>query len=163
MELNAVDLALALGVCLSLAVGAWRGFLYEVFSLAGWVAAFFIARWWAADVAIRLPMGAASEGLRFAAAFVLVFVVAAFIAGLISWLIRKLAVKVGLRPVDRVLGAFFGLVRAAVLLVLLAFGVTLTPLARHEAWVQSTGAQFFVGVAQQGKSMLPEELLKVLP
>ncbi|MBA4254801.1 MAG: colicin V synthesis protein [Polaromonas sp.] len=163
MELNAVDVALALGACLSLAVGAWRGFLYEVFSLAGWVAAFFAARWLAADVAAQLPMGNASEGLRFGVAFVAVFVVAAFLAGLVSWLIRKLAVKVGLRPVDRVLGAFFGAVRAAVLLVVLAFGVTLTPLAKHEAWVQSSGAQFFVGVAQQGKSMLPEELLKVLP
>lgn len=163
MELNAVDMALALGVCLSLAVGAWRGFLYEVFSLAGWVAAFFMARWWAADVAVRLPMGAASEGLRYAVAFVVVFVVAAFVAGLISWLIRKLANKVGLRPVDRVLGAFFGLVRAAFLSVVLAFGVSLTPLAKHAAWVQSAGAQFLVGVAQQGKPMLPEELLKVLP
>ncbi len=163
MELNVVDLALVLGVCLSLAVGAWRGFLYEVFSLAGWVLAFFMARWWANEVAEKLPMGGASEGLRYGAAFVVVFVVAAFAAGLVSWLIRKLAVKVGLRPVDRVLGAFFGAVRAAVLSVVVAFGVTLTPLAKHEAWVQSSAAQFLVGVAQQGKPFLPEELLKVLP
>jgi membrane protein required for colicin V production len=163
MVVNAVDLMLSLVVLVSLAVGAWRGFLYEVFSLAGWVAAFFLARLWAADVAQHLPMTGASDGLQYAAAFVLVFVATAFVAGLISWLIRKLAVQVGLRPVDRVLGATFGVVRAAVLLVVLAFGVTLTPLAKHEAWVQSPGAQFLVVVAQQGKTWLPEELMKVLP
>jgi len=163
MSYNIVDLGVLLVVLVSLAVGAWRGFLYEVFSLVGWVVAFGSARWLAADVVAFLPLGGASEGLRYAAAFVAVFVAAAFAAGLVSWLIRKLAVQVGLRPVDRVLGAMFGLVRAAALLVILAFGVSLTPLSKNEAWTQSGSAQFLAAVAQQGKPWLPEELLKVLP
>ena len=37
-----------LGVLLaSMVVGLWRGLVYEVLSLAGWVAAFFVAQWWA--------------------------------------------------------------------------------------------------------------------
>lgn len=163
MSYNMVDLGVLLVVLVSLAVGAWRGFLYEVFSLVGWVVAFACARWLASDVVLFLPLGGASEGLRYAAAFVAVFVAAAFAAGLVSWLIRKLAVQVGLRPVDRVLGAMFGLVRAAALLVILAFGVSLTPLSKNEAWTQSSSAQFLAAVAQQGKPWLPEELLKVLP
>lgn len=163
MGLNVVDVGVCVVVLLSLTIGAWRGFLYEVFSLAGWVVAFLSARWLAADVVAYLPWEGASQGLRYAAAFVAVFVVAAFAAGLVSWLIRKLATQVGLRPVDRVLGAVFGLVRAAALLVALAFGVTLTPLAKNPAWMQSGSAQFLAAVAQQGKPWLPEELLKVLP
>lgn len=163
MELNAVDAGVALAVLLSMAIGAWRGFLYEVFSLAGWVCAFFAARWLSDDVALRLPMSGASVGLRYGAAFVLVFVAAAFAAGLVSWLVRKLATQVGLRPVDRVLGATFGVLRAALLLLLFALGVGMTPWARHEAWVGSPSAQFLTVLARQGQSWLPQELLKVLP
>lgn len=163
MELNAVDVGVALAVVLSMLIGAWRGFLYEVFSLAGWVLAFFAARWLSDDVALRLPMSGASAGLRYGVAFVLVFVAAAFAAGLVSWLVRKLATQVGLRPVDRVLGATFGVLRAALLLLLFALGVGMTPWARHEAWVGSPSAQFLTVLAHQGQSWLPQELLKVLP
>lgn len=163
MELTVVDAGMALVVLVSLVVGAWRGFLYEVFSLAGWVGAFFAARWFAHDVALRLPMSGASEGLRYGVAFLGVFIVAAFLAGLVSWLIRKLATKVGLRPVDRVLGASFGVVRAVLLLVLLTMGVGLTPWSKHEAWVRSPSAQFLSVVAQEGRVWLPQELMKVLP
>ncbi|MBX9835253.1 MAG: CvpA family protein, partial [Burkholderiaceae bacterium] len=34
----------------SLLIGAWRGLVFELLSLAGWVAAFFVAQWFAADV-----------------------------------------------------------------------------------------------------------------
>jgi membrane protein required for colicin V production len=163
MALTVVDAAMALVVLVSLLVGAWRGFLYEVFSLAGWVAAYFAARWWAPDVAPQLPMAGASEGLRYGVAFLGVFVAAAFLAGLVSWLIRKLASKVGLRPVDRVLGATFGVLRGGLLLVLLTVGVGLTPLAQHEAWVESPSAQFLTVVAQEGRTWLPQELMKVIP
>lgn len=163
MSYNVVDAGVLVIVLVSLSIGAWRGFLYEVFSLVGWVVAFISARWLAADVVPFLPLDGVSDGLRYAAAFVVVFVAAAFAAGLVSWLIRKLAAQVGLRPVDRVLGAVFGLVRASALLLILAFGVSLTPLAKNEAWTQSGSAQFLAAMAQQGKPWLPEELLKVLP
>lgn len=163
MALTLVDALMALVVLVSLLVGAWRGFLYEVFSLAGWVAAYFAARWWAADVAAQLPMAGASEELRYGVAFLAVFVGAAFLAGLVSWLIRKLASKAGLRPVDRVLGATFGVLRGGLLLVLLTVGVGLTPWAQHDAWIASPSAQFLTVVAQEGRTWLPQELMKVIP
>ena len=49
---------------LSMVVGAWRGLVYEVLSLAGWVAAFLLAQWLAPDVAAHLPMAGASELIR---------------------------------------------------------------------------------------------------
>ena len=163
MELNAVDLALVLIALVSITIGAWRGFLYEILSLAGWFVAFFLARWFAADVAAVLPMSGASAGLRLAVAFVLVFVAAAFAAGLVSWLVRKLVSQLGLRPVDRVLGAVFGMVRAALLLVLGGFVVGMTPLAKHEMWVASAGGPLLLKAAEMGKTLLPTELAKVIP
>lgn len=163
MELNAVDLALVLIALVSITIGAWRGFLYEILSLAGWFVAFFLARWFAADVAAVLPMSGASAGLRLAVAFVLVFVAAAFAAGLVSWLVRKLVSQLGLRPVDRVLGAVFGMVRAVLLLVLGGFVVGMTPLAKHDMWVASAGGPLLLKAAEMGKTLLPTELAKVIP
>ena len=108
-------------------------------------------------------MSGASAGLRLAVAFVLVFVAAAFAAGLVSWLVRKLVSQLGLRPVDRVLGAVFGMVRAVLLLVLGGFVVGMTPLAKHDMWVASAGGPLLLKAAEMGKTLLPTELAKVIP
>ena len=85
----------------SMLIGAWRGLVYEVLSLAGWVVAFLVAQWFAADAAAWLPMDGAQEAVRYAAGFILVFVVAIFACGFLAWLGKKLVEAVGLRPVDR--------------------------------------------------------------
>jgi membrane protein required for colicin V production len=46
----------------SLLLGAWRGLVYELMSMLGWIAAFVLAQWWAPEVALRLPMSGATEG-----------------------------------------------------------------------------------------------------
>ena len=74
----------------SMLIGAWRGLVYEVLSVVGWVAAFFVAQWFAADVAEVLPMGESASSLRYAAGFVVVFVAAVFVCGFFAWLGKKL-------------------------------------------------------------------------
>jgi len=86
----------------SLVMGAWRGLVFELLSLAGWVVAFFAAQWWAVDVGRMLPMGQADDALRLAAGFVVVFVAAVFACGFVAWLMKKLIEAVGLRPADRI-------------------------------------------------------------
>ena len=160
--MNVVDALLAAALLLSMVLGAWRGFLYEVFSLAGWVAAFLLAKWFAADAAAYLPLQGASDALKNVAGFLAVFIASAFGFGLVSWLVRKLAEKVGLRPVDRVLGSLFGLVRGLILLVFAAFVLGLTPWARESVWLESRLAQVLVLLAAHAKVLLPEEFLKVV-
>jgi hypothetical protein len=64
-----------LGVLLaSMLVGLWRGLVYEVLSLAGWVAAFYVSQMYAPAAAAWLPMDGSSQMLRYAAGFVVVFV-----------------------------------------------------------------------------------------
>ena len=67
-ELDWIFLIVLLG---SLALGAWRGFVYEVMSVLSWLLAFFLAQWFGMDVGQWLPMGGMSDVLRFAAGFVL--------------------------------------------------------------------------------------------
>src|SRR5574337_730702 len=95
----------------SLLIGAWRGLVFELLSLAGWVAAFFAAQWFAGDVGAWLPMGQADAAWHHVAGFVLVFVAAVFASGFVAWVLKKLVSAVGLRPADRALGAMFGVLR----------------------------------------------------
>lgn len=69
MAISLTDWAL-LGVLLaSMVVGFWRGLVYEVLSLAGWVAAFVVAQWLAVDVVAWLPVfQGAPASVRYAVA-----------------------------------------------------------------------------------------------
>lgn len=150
-------------LALSLALGAWRGLVYEVMSVLGWIAAFVLAQWLAPDAAAWLPMGQAGETLRYAAGFVLVFIATAFLAGLLAWLVKKMVEAVGLRPVDRTLGAAFGLVRGGVLLLATAVVVNMTPLQSGDWWTESTGAGVSTTVLRGLKPVLPERFGQYLP
>jgi membrane protein required for colicin V production len=147
----------------SFALGAWRGLVYEVLSVLGWIAAFVLAQWLAPDAAALLPMGQAGEALRYAAGFVLVFVAAAFAAGLVSWGVKKLVEAVGLRPVDRTLGAAFGLVRGAVLLLAAAVVINMTSLKGDGWWTESKSAGVSAAVLRGMKPVLPERFGQYLP
>lgn len=152
-----------LGVLLlSLILGAWRGLVFEVLSVLGWAAAFILAQWLAPEVGALLPMASWSDPLRYAAAFTLTFVLAAFAAGLLASLIRKLVSVIGLRPVDRVFGAAFGLVRGLVILLALTVVAEVTGLKSKPWWQASTGAAL-LSVSLQGlKPVLPEGFARYL-
>jgi membrane protein required for colicin V production len=92
-----------------------------------------------------------------------VFVAAAFAAGLLAWLVKKLVEAAGLRPVDRTLGAAFGLVRGAVLLLAAATVILMTPLRSGQWWTESTGAGVSTTVLRGLKPVLPERFGQYLP
>jgi len=159
----AVDWIMLAVLAVSLALGAWRGLVYEVLSVLGWVASFVLAQWWAPEVAMKLPMSGAAEPIRYAAGFVLVFVGAVFAAGLLAWVAKKLIEAIGLRPVDRTLGAAFGLVRGLVLLLAAAVVVDMTPLKSDAWWQESKGAGVLTAALKGLKPVLPEEFGRYLP
>jgi len=136
----------------SMLLGAWRGLVFELFSLVGWVAAFFVARLFAQDVAARLPLQGFDSAVQYGVGFVLTFVLSVFVWGLLSALAKKLIEVVGLRPVDRTLGAVFGLLRAVVLVLVLAVVVVSTPLHAQNWWTQSLAAPW---LAQAVANILP--------
>lgn len=158
-----LDWAVLAILLMSLLLGAVRGLVYEVLSVLGWMAAFVAAQWFAADVAAKLPMGTASATLRFAAGFVLVFVAAAFAAGLIARLIKTLVQAVGLRPVDRVLGAVFGLLRGVILVLIGGVVVHLTGMHQGAWWQESRSAGVVTDVLHTSRPLLPEAFSKFLP
>ena len=147
---------------MSLLVGVWRGLVFEVLSVLGWIAAFVLAQWLAPAVAVRLPMDSLGESTRYAAAYVLTFVVAVFAAGLLASLLRKLVSAVGLRPVDRMLGAAFGLVRGLVILLAMTVVVEMTSLKTADWWQESPGASLLSFTLAGLKPVLPQGFARFL-
>ncbi|MDP9932564.1 membrane protein required for colicin V production [Variovorax paradoxus] len=150
-------------IVVSMLFGLWRGLVFEVISLAGWVAAFIAAQWLASSVAAWLPFGDPQATWRYPLAFVLVFVAVAFGVGLVAALTRKLIAAVGLRPVDRLLGGAFGAARGAVALLVLAVIVHLLALSDSAWWHESRSAIVLDAALQGLKPALPEKLASYLP
>jgi membrane protein required for colicin V production len=164
MNLVTTDWLLCAVLLFSMLLGAWRGLVYELMSLAAWVAAFVLAQWLAQDVAMMIPfLRSAAEQVQYAAAFVLVFVVALFAAGFVSWLLKKAVETVGLRPVDRALGAVFGLARGVLLLLVVAVVIGLLGMV-HQSWWQESEGRVWLDVLLNGlKPILPDALRAYLP
>ena len=150
-------------LAISLLVGAWRGLVVEVLSVASWLAAFVLAQWFAPAVAHWLPISSTNEALRYGLGFLIVFVGTIFAGSLIAFVVKKLLAAVGLSPADRMLGAAFGVVRGVVILLALTVVVGMTPFKSAPWWQESEGAQL-AGVALHGlKPVLPEDFGQYIP
>ena len=160
--MTTLDWILAGLLFFSLLLGAWRGLVYEVLSVLGWAASFYAAQWFAPQVALLLPWQSATEPMRYAAAFVLVFIAALFVAGLLAALLKRLVDAIGLRPVDRTLGAAFGALRGLILLLAATVVMDMTALKSSDWWQESVGAQTLTAVLASLKPMLPEQFARYL-
>ena len=158
-----VDLTLLAVLALSVVVGLWRGLVFELMSLAGWLVAYVAAQVWSPQVAVALPVGEPGSALQQGAAFALTF-----LGVLIAWMVlaRLLRLMVHATPltlIDRMLGAGFGLLRGAVLLLAVSTVVAFTPAVRSQPWQDSVGAAW-LGAALQGlKPVLPDDVARHLP
>ncbi len=161
--MSSTDWILLALLAASMLLGALRGLVYEVLSVMGWIAAFLLAQWFAPTVSEKLPMQGSGETLRFAAAFVLVFIASVFAAGLLSALMKKLISAVGLRPVDRILGAIFGAFRGLILLLALSVVVHMTALHESDWWLESKGGPMLMTLLKGLRPMLPEKFGAFLP
>jgi membrane protein required for colicin V production len=157
-----VDGTLLAVLAVSVLVGLWRGFTLEAMSLAGWVVAYFAAQWAVPQVAGRIGIGDPGSALNHAAAFALCFFAALLAWALLARLLRLLVHATPLTLPDRALGAVFGLLRGAVLLLALATVVKLTPAAQSEPWQASSGARWLSATVQIIKPMLPPDVAQWL-
>jgi membrane protein required for colicin V production len=150
-------------LAVSVLLGLWRGLVYEVLSVLNWVAAFVLAQWLAPRAAELMPLGHAGESIRYAAGFVVVFIGALFLGGLVAWLAKKVIAAAGLAPVDRVLGAAFGVVRGTVIVLAVAVLVHLTGLKNSGWWTESMTAGVATAALRGLKPVVPERFAAYLP
>ena len=150
-----VDWSLLGVMVLSVLVGAMRGSVFEVLAVAGWFVAWFAAQWAGPQIAPHIPVGSPGSLLNTAAAFASAFLVTLVVWGILVRLVRGLLHATPLRPVDRLLGGVFGLLRGVVVLLLLAVIVGWTPAARSPAWQASIGAAWLAAALHGLAPLLP--------
>lgn len=161
--MTVLDWIFIAGLLASVGLGVWRGFVYEVLSLLNWVLAFVLAQWLGDDVGRMLPISGGSESLHHVAGFVLIFVVSVFTGGLLVWGLPKLIEQAGLRPVDRVLGGVFGLLRGVIVLLVLTVLVQMTPIKSHPIWREAKATHITMEALKMLKPVLPQGVAMYLP
>ncbi|HZE91660.1 MAG TPA: CvpA family protein [Rhizobacter sp.] len=148
---------------LSMLVGAMRGLAFEIMSLLGWFAAYFAAQWLAPMAAPHIPLGQPGSPMNWGAAFTAVFMAALLVWAVASGVLRLLIQASPLSPVDRLLGAAFGLVRGTVLLLAAATLINLTPLAKTNSWHACVGAHWLNSALTGLRPVLAPQLSERLP
>ena len=146
-----------LGVfAVSLVVGAWRGLVREVISILGWVIAFLAANLLAGPLGEAMPQSIPTPELRVAAAFVAVFIGSLAVTTLLALLLSKIVKAVGLRGLDRLLGALFGAARGLLIVLAAALLAGLSSAPRQPFWRDSTSGALLAQAALALKPLLPQ-------
>jgi len=144
-----LDIGLLAFLALSMVVGLIRGFAFELLSLAGWFAAYFAARYGTPLAQPWLHIGEPGSSLNYGATFACVFLVALVIWSIAARLVRALIRATPLSPIDRLLGAGFGLVRGVVVLLIAALVIGVSPWAQSSLWRQSVGAAWLSAMVHE--------------
>lgn len=145
-------------VGLSVILSVFRGAIREVLALLSWLTAFVAAQAYAGTIAAYLPSSLQNVSIRLLVGFVIVFLLVLILSALLALAISKLVRAVGLGPLDRGMGAIFGLLRGmlAVLIVVLLCGLTSAP--QHPVWREAMLSPPLEAMAVSIKPLLPDDL-----
>lgn len=154
------DYAVLAVIVLSLFFGMWRGVVSEILSLLSLVAAFIAARTWAVPVGNLVASGMPELHWRQVAGFIAVFVAVLIAFALARWLLSMLLSAVGLRPLDRLLGAAFGIARGLLVVWIVVLLAGLTAMPQHAWWRQAMFSPPLETAVLAAKPWLPPDLAK---
>lgn len=149
------DYAVLAVVGLSILLSMMRGFLREILALAGWVAAFFVARFYTLELAPLLPESIPTESLRLLAAFVILFLATLLVSSLLAIALSEVFKKVGLGWLDRWLGAVFGLARGVFIVSVLVLLAGLTSVPQDARWRNAMFSAPFEALVTSALPWLP--------
>ena len=135
--MNFFDYILIGVVGLSVVLSLWRGFVREIISLIGLVAAFLVASRASGLAGDFLGQWITNGTVADIAGFVLVFILIMLIVGVVGMIIRKLVDMADLTATDRTLGIFFGAARG-ILLIALSFLIFTSYAKPDYAWMKQS-------------------------
>jgi membrane protein required for colicin V production len=158
--MNELDFSvLAIGA-VSLVIGIWRGAIYEIANVAGWVMAFIAAQEFAPELATHLSDWMADPSVRTVVAWLIVFIAVVTAFSLVGSLIAEGVRKLGLGVLDRSLGAVVGLLRGGLIVLLLTLAAGLTTFPSATIWKDAVLTPWLETMALYARPLLPESLAK---
>ena len=136
MAFNQVDIVILIITVLSSLFGLWRGLIKEVLSLLTWIAALLVSRVYSEPLAGLMAGMIENDGIRYVTAFAILFVTVMMLGTFLNFLMSKLLNVTGLKLVDRLLGAAFGVARGVIIVLVILF-ITSMFVSETELWQQS--------------------------
>ena len=169
--MNVADIVILTVLLVSVLIGLVRGLVGEVLSLARWVAAFWVASVFGAQVGEIYGQWLHEPAARIVAGSITCFVGVLVVGGLIAWAVRRMITWSGLRGGDSFLGMVFGLARGLLLVTFVVLMLSFTSVPREAAWYpRSTllpafrdGATWLAGALPPGVTHYMEIGGKALP
>jgi len=150
-----IDWAIVIVLAISALLSLQRGFVREALSLVSWVAAFVIARIFSGNLATLLADYIDTPSARWVVAFIILFAGTVTIGAMINHLVAEMIRLTGLSSTDRIFGMFFGLVRGAVILVAIVYGLQYTALPKDPWWQNSVLLPHLELIADWARITLP--------
>jgi membrane protein required for colicin V production len=163
MAMAWVDLVLLAVLALSVLLGLWRGLIYELMAILGWVVAYFACPHVAPWIAPWLPAERLGPALLQALSLVLGFLAVLIVWGLSAKLLRALVHATPLSIADRLLGGGFGVLRGVLIALLAVVLVSMTPASQSDPWRASQLAPLLHATLHGLAPVLPAELVKFIP
>ncbi|WP_051396136.1 CvpA family protein [Ignatzschineria larvae DSM 13226] len=164
-----IDAIIIAIITISVIVAFFRGFISEALSLIVWILAFVGAVKYYESVGELLPklfgnsMSMLSgEDSIFGAliSFAITFIGLLIILGLLNLLITFLLRKFNISWPDRLLGAFFGLLRGMFIVAIISLFIIESPLKDNEYWTQAKLSPIASSWANTLASFIPENFLE---
>lgn len=160
--MNRVDYAILAIILVSALLSIGRGFVREVLSLLGWIAALWVSIFLSPSFADLLYRVVSVPSMRRLLAFLTLFIATLLLATGVNYLIAKLIASSGLSSTDRALGVLFGSVRGIAIVMVLVLMAGLTPLPDDPWWDESLLLRHFQTMALWIRGYLPQDLAKHL-
>ena len=168
VDITWIDIIIVVIFLISTTIALLRGFVREAVSIATWIAAIWLAWIYSKPVSLLLPAaidsvditpgeGGQLNNLRVGVAFVLIMAGTLIFGALINFVLSQIMKTQIIRGVDRVMGMFFGLARASVIItILILTAAAFTTLPQSSTWKNSKFIQPFEYAAKWVVQHLPE-------
>lgn len=158
--MTSFDYAVIAIIVLSAVVGWWRGFMYELFSLIGWLAAYIVASTFSAQMMPHVPMEVGADNIRSAVAFAALFIATLIVGALFAWFLARLAKYAGLSGMDGKFGAIFGMLRGGLVVIALVWLAGLTDLPQKPFWRDALSSRPLQQAALYTRDYMPENAVR---
>ncbi len=167
-DITWIDIIIVVVFLISTTIALLRGFVREAVSIVTWIAAIWLALRYSEQVSFLLPSAIDSanfsfgesaqvSNLRVGIAFVLIMIGTLVFGALINFVLSQVLKTQIVRGVDRILGMFFGLARASVIITILTMtAAALTALPESSTWKASRLIRPFEHAAIWVVKRLPE-------
>lgn len=160
-QMNAFDYVMLVVLLAFTVTGAVRGFVLEMLSIILWPFSALIA-WVLADQGAALFSSLIGEPqLRVVAAFVLIFILVFIVGTIVVYLVhRALPLRGMLRKPNLILGGVVGLLRGAIIIVIVFLVAGITSLPQRPWWRESVVAPHFQKVAVAVGTFIPRDIAR---